>query len=213
MKVIAILSPTWALADFAKKKWERTKIIKTLNSVYLWVAIVSVVAVLLFQEYWMQSQEQCLNSSLPNFFVFAWSYFLLSRCNEIFWAFLRDAFDKMDGTEAIRSKSKLTPKDRIRLSLKSYLELVFNFSLLYALLPMTDVFWNTEEFPMHITDAIYFSGVTITTLGYGDFSPAHWYPKFLTVYEVFCGFILLIVCFAIYSRMDPKDSGPDKISN
>lgn len=57
MKVIAILSPTWALADFAKKKWERTKIIKTLNSVYLWVAIVSVVAVLLFQEYWIQSQE------------------------------------------------------------------------------------------------------------------------------------------------------------
>ena len=200
MKVLAILSPTWLLADFAKKKWDRTKVIKRLNCIYLWMSILSVVVVLLLQEYWTQSQDQSLYSFIPCFIVFPWSYLLWSRCNEIFWAFLRDAFDKMDNTKA---KSKLTPKDRVRLSLKSYLELVFNFSLLYALVPMTEVYWNNGKFPIHIADAIYFSGVTITTLGYGDFSPDHWLPQFLAVYEVFCGFILLIVCFAIYSRNNP----------
>lgn len=203
MKVFSILSPTWALADFAKTKWDRTKVIEVLNSVYLWVAIASVSAVLVFQEYWAEPTSRSLNSSIPYFFVFAWTYFLLSRCNEIFWAFLRDAFDKMDKTK--KSKSDLQPHDRVRLSLKSYLEIVLNFSLLYALLPMTEAVWNNGQFPIQSTDAMYFSGVTITTLGYGDFSPAHWYPQFLTVYEVFCGFILLIVCFAIYSGIGPNN--------
>lgn len=202
MKVFSILSPTWAIADFAKTKWDRTKVIEVLNSTYLWVSIASIVAVLVYQEYWAAPSAKSLNSSVPYFFVFAWSYFLLSRCNEIFWAFLRDAFDKMDKAKA--SKSDLKPHDRVRLSLKSYLELVLNFSLLYALLPMTEEVWNNKQLPIQITDAMYFSGVTITTLGYGDFSPAHWYPQFLTVYEVFCGFILLIVCFAIYSGMGSK---------
>ncbi|GAB6147299.1 potassium channel family protein [Desulfocicer niacini] len=197
MKIFAFLSPTWVIADFAKRKWDRITVIEFLNSLYLYLSVVSVGGVFIYQEFWASQEGKSLNTALPYVAIYLWSYFLLSRCNEIFWAFLRDAFDKLDDPES--GQSGLKAKDRVRLSLKSYLELILNFSLLYALLPATKLVWSGTNIPIKITDALYFSGVTITTLGYGDYSPAHWYPKFLTIYEVFCGFILLIVCFAIYS--------------
>jgi voltage-gated potassium channel len=93
--------------------------------------------------------------------------------------------------------SSLTPSEIIKLSLKSYLELILNFSLLYAL---TDAsLWKDCSAPIKITDSIYYSGITITTTGYGDITPIYWYPQFLAVYEVFCGVLLLVVCFAIYA--------------
>ncbi len=201
MKIPALASPTYILAGFLKLHFCRTKTIKVLNSVYLWLALVSAFSLLIYQEYYPPLGKLTLYAILPFPIIFTWSYFLLSRCNEIFWAFLADAFDKMDENE--KSNSKLTPKDRITLSLKSYLELIINFAILYLLLPQTAETWKGKS-PESITDAIYFSGVTITTLGYGDISPVHWFPQFLTVYEVFCGFILLIVCFAIYAgRLKP----------
>ncbi|MCG7568452.1 potassium channel family protein [Pseudoalteromonas sp. CNC9-20] len=197
MKLFSLLSPTYILAGYLKEKYDRTETIKVLNSFYLWVSIVSTISLLIYQEYFNPIGKLALNSQLNFVAIFTWSYFLFSRCNEIFWAFLKDAFEKMD--KDIKPSSNLEPRDRIRLSLKSYLELVINFSILYLLLPLTSDVWRNGVFPESITDALYFSGVTITTLGYGDISPEHWWPQFLTVYEVFCGFTLLIVCFAIYA--------------
>ena len=51
----------------------------------------------------------------------------------------------------------------------------------------------------NIFDAIYFSGVTITTLGYGDFSPYASVPKLLVVLQVLSGFTLIVVSFAVYA--------------
>ena len=197
MKITALASPTYILASFLKKRFNRTKTIRVLNYIYLSFAVVSSFSLLIYQEYYPPANTLALNEALPFFIIFIWSYYLLSRCNEIFWSFLADAFDKMD--EKNKSKSELTPKDRISLSLKSYIELILNFAILYLLLPKTSGIWANSNAPESIAEAVYFSGVTITTLGYGDISPTHWYPQFLTVYEVFCGFILLIVCFAIYA--------------
>lgn len=197
MKLFIFLSPTWKIADYLKKKFDRTKVINTLNALYLSVSLVSVICIIIYQEYFLNNMTMNLNDSLSFIVVLIWSYFLLSRCNEIFWAFLQDAFDRIDKNK--NQFSNLTFADRIKLSLKSYIELILNFSLLYALLPANNEIWNTNNVPTSIFDTIYFSGVTITTLGYGDISPNHWYPKLLTVYEVFCGFILLIVCFTIYT--------------
>lgn len=203
IKLFSLFSPTYVLAKFLKGKFDRTKTIKVLNSIYLCIAVVSCIALLIYQEYFTPIGKLALAFQLNYVAVFFWSYFLFSRCCEIFWAFLKDAFDKMD--KGKEPNSKLTPQDRIQLSLKSYLELVINFSILYLLLPPTGAVWRNCSFPESIADALYFSGVTITTLGYGDISPAHWWPQFLTVYEVFCGFILLIVCFAIYAgRLNEK---------
>ena len=122
-------------------------------------------------------------------------YLLFSRCNEIFFAFLKDAINKLSDKPP---GSDLTNGNRVALALKSYLELVINFALIYFLFPVENG-WECGNSPDDILSALYFSGVTITTLGYGDYTPTHWFLQLTTVYEVFCGFILLIVSFAIYA--------------
>jgi voltage-gated potassium channel len=204
MKLFSLFSPTYILAAYLKKKFDTTETIKNLNSIYLWIAVVISVSLLVYQEYSEPCGKLTLNADLSYPILFFWSFFLFSRCNEIFWAFLKDAFDKMEHDN--KPASKLTARDRIQLSLKSYVELVLNFAVLYLLLPQTESFWNSGHAPKTVADSLYFSRVTITTLGYGDISPEHWWPQFLTVYEVFCGFILLIVCFAIYAGTLNKHS-------
>jgi voltage-gated potassium channel Kch len=44
-------------------------------------------------------------------------------------------------------------------------------------------------------DALYFSAVTITTVGYGDLSPEVWFGKLLVILEIFVGLILVVVAF------------------
>jgi len=201
MKIFALLSPTWALADFLKKKYDRTETIKTLNSIYLSISIFGVGFIAIAQFLDRSLIVNGLYKSFPIAVTIVWFSFLMSRNNEIFWAFLKDAFDKMDSHSTTTNQEKqppsnLMPKDRIILSLKSYLELVFNFSIVYALTDNT--FWKCDS-PLSIADFIYYSGVTITTTGYGDITPKHYLPQLLAVYEVFCGVILLVVCFAIYA--------------
>lgn len=146
------------------------------------------------------------------------SVLLLSRCSEILYAFLIDAYDKIStkeknegncgNSEAKRwyvlelGNEKIEMHHRLVFALRSYIELVSNFAILYLLLPQE--YWKELCKPLDITNTLYFSGVTITTLGYGDITPVHWYPQFLSVFEVFCGFTLLVVCFAVYLSRKPN---------
>ncbi|MDH4943823.1 potassium channel family protein [Sulfurimonas sp. C5] len=193
MKLVKyILSPTLALAVGLKSIFDKTNTIKTLNSIYLGIALISATLLAMFN-----ITRDVLINDVGLILLILWGYFLMSRNNEIFIAFLNDAFDKLNNSI---NNTSLSISDRITLSLKSYLELIINFAIIYFLLPME--FWKDCNSPNNIESSIYFSGVTITTLGYGDISPSHWFPQFLTVYEVFCGFILLIVCFTIYTNMN-----------
>jgi len=197
-KLIAfLLSPTYFYADFRKNmvveqhgKPEITRLIKIYNKRYLFASLL--VAMGLGVNYqWNEYPEE--HKIIYSFLIAAIIWFLpLSRCNEIFYAFIKDALDKVSHKG---QRSNLAFSERIRLALNSYLELVVNFGIIFYLLPSE---WFNKPLPS-ILDALYFSGVTITTLGYGDFSPNHFVPQFLVVYEVFCGFTLLIVSFAIYA--------------
>jgi len=188
-----IVSPTLPLAGFLKTRFNKTKTIKALNSIYLGIALSSGLLLAFFN-----LTKEILVNDVGLIALILWGYFLMSRNNEIFISFLNDAFDKLNNQ--IKPSTSLSITDRIVLSLRSYLELIINFAIIYFLLPIN--FWKDCNAPTDIESSIYFSGVTITTLGYGDISPAHWFPQFLTVYEVFCGFILLIVCFTIYTNMN-----------
>ena len=61
--------------------------------------------------------------------------------------------------------------------------------------------WVDDEFhacqPLwsNAVDATYFSTVTITTVGYGDFSPERWPGKLLVASELCVGLVLIIVTF------------------
>ena len=192
-----LFSPTYFYADYRKNKVEvasgktaRTDLIKKYNSRYLVAS--ALLAIGFGTTYQWNEYPEEYSTIYPIVIGLIIWLFPFSRSNEIFYAFIKDALDKVSHKA---SHSELTFSERIRLALNSYLELVINFGLIFYLLPCE---WFNKQLESMV-DALYFSGVTITTLGYGDFSPAHFVPQFLVVYEVFCGFILLIVSFAIYS--------------
>ncbi|MGB1111095.1 MAG: potassium channel family protein, partial [Gammaproteobacteria bacterium] len=125
--------------------------------------------------------------------------------------------DAMDKAKNIENRSSLTNQKRIQLALLSYIELITNYAILFYVMPVT---WfdksvhidaaSTEQCGSNPSvfgdyfDAIYFSGVSITTLGYGDYSPAFVVPKLLVIHEVLAGFTLIIVSFAIYAGNQPN---------
>lgn len=127
------------------------------------------------------------------------AYYLISRCNEVFYAFYRDAFEKLDKRST--PSSTLEWSTRVRLALNSYAELILNFAVLYAMIPAS--MWQCgSQRPTSFTDLLSYSALTITTSGGGGFAAKYWLPQFLTVYEVLCGLILLVVSFTIYTGRD-----------
>lgn len=196
--VLTLLSPTWAVADFLKRRRDRpgrTRTIVRLNRSYLIFAIGSFVTAVLSTG----NGISVLQQDQPRILPLLWAWFLWSRATEVFWAFYRDAFDKLEADR--RAESDLTPSKRVGLSLASYGEIVLNFSLIYCLLPAS--VWK-DPAPASVTDALWYSASTITTSGGGGFYPDHWVGQFLSFYEVACGVILLVVCFAIYTGLVPR---------
>ena len=190
-----ILSPTYFFADYKKSKSESENLnigpmIKKFNIIYLVIA--SLIALGLY----IYPPTQIYKKGLGDPFIYLalliiWIY-PLSRANEIIYAFYRDAIEKLNGKP---SRSNLKYGERIQLAVKSYIELILNFASIYILLP--PCFFDDKI--TSYADALYFSGVTITTLGYGDISPSHAFPQFLSIYQVLCGFSLIVVSFAVYT--------------
>jgi voltage-gated potassium channel len=207
VKGFRILSPTYVVADIRKKAADkeggaekRAERIIAYNHRYLFFSI------LLFCAFGVTDKWQMYPySDYKKLYYFILCLYIwmmpLSRCNEIFYAFISDALDKFCISN--KSKSALNYQQRLRLAFLSYLELIINFATIYYILP--SCFWKKDAAFGNIIDALYFSGVTITTVGYGDYTPIHWFPKLLTVYEVFCGVILLVVCFTVYTSLGLSD--------
>lgn len=191
--ILSILSPTWALADSqksGKRDGERSNLIKRLNTRYLTIGCG------LFVLAWACSPNDAhrfQQESFPTWAILP-IWYLISRCNEVFYAFYRDAFAKLGRVPEFLSD--LSGADRVRLALKSYGELILNFALLYALFPKEA--WGSHG-PKAFPDFLSYSASTITTSGGNGFAASHWALGFLTCYEIFCGLMLLVVCFAIYT--------------
>lgn len=189
--ILSMLSPTWGYAIWKKRKMTSSELSYALilrNYAYAGISLVALL-IIGYAVFEYSARESWVYFLLVGFvYILTWS-----RCNEILISFIVDAIEK---TGNKKSSSELSYSERIRLSLVSYLELILNFSLIYLVMPSG---WFKDDQLKTIIDAIYFSGVTITTLGYGDISPIHWLPKLLVIQEVLAGFSLLIVSFAIYA--------------
>jgi len=189
-----LLSPTYFHADYRKEKYRQnkktvTKLLKKFNSFYLIASILIAFGVTNIDIQSLYTTEyRTITLTITLFIIWIYPF---SRANEVFYSFLKDAVEKVNNKER---KSTLAYGDRIHLALKSYVELLINFAVIYYLLPKEYFDGQIKT----IFDAIYFSGVTITTLGYGDISPKHVFPQLLSVYEVLCGFSLVIVSFTVY---------------
>lgn len=125
--------------------------------------------------------------------------YALSRVNEIFIAFVKDATSHLRKEE---HTSSLKYHERIPLAMKSYIELivlygviVFSLHFFYETMNCGD---SSEACSLNIWQAIYYSGVTITTLGYGEITPGSFSTQLIAIYEVINGFSLIVVSFAVY---------------
>jgi len=88
--LIGMLSPTYWLADLFKQEANKEKVIRFLNALYLLISLLSLIVMLIVD--YFQFDIYNITESL---WVGIWSIFLISRCSEIFYAFLRDAHDKV----------------------------------------------------------------------------------------------------------------------
>lgn len=249
--IFGLLSPTLFLAVFLKKGTNKKKVIRSLNWIYFGVAVLSVIFMIVHYNV-MKYNSEYKPLTTDHWFACVWVVFLISRCSEIFYAFMKDALDKISNDNAkdigsapglvklidgvlniaklsegkktdfydffrkvlegknkflssIKFKERISGRDiknadRLILSFRSYFELIINFAIIYSL--VNGIHWGEGKPSLNIIDALYFSGVTITTLGYGDISPEHWFSQFLAVFEVLCGFSLIVVCFAVYLKDD-----------
>lgn len=203
------LSPTYKFAEYKKigltdpNPKDLSKTLKTFNLGYFFLAISICIVVQVivslghkpFHEYSFDTHPIIKYLPWLMVIVIVWG-FLLSRAVEITKAFLDDAIGKLNGE---RSNSDLRYGERLKLALTSYIELIVNFGTLYFLMPLC--FYKDSYQFKSVLEAIYFSGVTITTVGYGDISPSYWFLQFLTIFEVLAGFSLIIVCFTIYTSL------------
>jgi voltage-gated potassium channel len=192
----AVLSPTFAFADCQKRKRNRAgraQFIRRMNCRYLTAGVVLALATLGLT--WRGTGNPLWGTwwSLGLALV---CWYLVSRCNEVFLAFYLDAFDKLRTSR--RPSSALAWPTRVRLALNSYAELILNFAVLYEMLP-ADWWQCGAQRPASFTDLLTYSALTITTSGGGGFVAKHWLPQLMTVYEVMCGLILLVVSFTIYT--------------
>ena len=156
-------------------------------------------------------------SSFPFWLKWLLLIYSYSRCNEIAYAFYKDVFSRL---KKEKPKSNLNSVDRIKMGIKSYLGLIINFALLYFLIPSVNLIYCSDFFKMELQCSdfftwVYFSGVTLTTLGYGDITPIHLLSQFLVLYEVLVGILLIVVVIATYiggvSTVEKKEEEQQKI--
>ena len=124
-----------------------------------------------------------------------------SRINELAIGFYYDAIGRFEGA---RSKTRNAAVERIKSILAAYFEVAVQFGILYFCLFPAGSF--TRSFHS-IVEAVYFSVVTISTVGYGDIAPATPWTQITAMYELGVGF--LIVAFVLGSYLATTSGEPD----
>lgn len=119
-------------------------------------------------------------------------WYAVSRVCEISYAFYRDPLSPT-------KESDLTPTDRVRMAMRSYFGLGANFAILYYFAPLSGQF-RVGDAPQlaSFIEAVYFSGVTLATLGYGDVVPVGALSRTISLIEVFVGILVVTVAIAAY---------------
>jgi voltage-gated potassium channel len=185
-KKIAYFTPTYLLYRWAKKKFSNKnsyEISLKFDECFLILAMLLTVVHFVF-DYLQKDYD---------IYLFPFLIIQISRNIEIPFAFLSDAVDKLK----TGSGNTIGYAERIELSILVYFEILLNYALIYTLL--SDVNWEPEV-ELSMLQSIYFSVITLTTLGYGDICPTENLSRILCVFEVMTSMIIIVISVAIYSR-------------
>jgi len=79
----------------------------------------------------------------------------------------------------------------------NYCEIIIGFAILY-LATYSIGYSNSNRVITRPVEALYFSTVTITTLGYGDMRPMSPFGQKLALLEPLLGFILVILVIGVF---------------
>lgn len=79
----------------------------------------------------------------------------------------------------------------------SGLILIFTFALLYYIETPGNSIYSIHGDELSFIDYIYFSGVTLVSLGYGDIIPRGDFYKMLSIFQVFYGLIFVTTLFSL----------------
>ncbi|MCJ2121483.1 potassium channel family protein [Methylobacterium sp. J-077] len=136
-------------------------------------------------------------------------FYAFGRINELVFAFYSDALDRLEGKKL---RIEIRKSERIVLLGIGYIETIVQFGLVHlaaqALSPH-----RAYSHPLRDAfDATYFSVMTITTTGFGDFAPDSLLPRLVTMYEAVIGIVFLALALGSYLSftVKPDDTGVGK---
>jgi hypothetical protein len=142
---------------------------------------------------------------LPRSVILALMYVALSRINEIIYAYISDALDRIGQNKP--EFGDFLPAHRVHFLGMSYVELAGHFAILAYLAQMLQHARTLEAYQRTLRstwDAVYFSVMTITTTGYGDIVPVYWASKLFSMYEALSGIVLFVLALGVYLGSKPQ---------
>ncbi len=148
--------------------------------------------------------------SYENIFgIIAMYYFGISRVVHFFLNFIGDIFknNNQDEKKSNQGKNKLSIDEKkqrkLYYVLMSYVSLLIEYGVLYYLLDKCGekMFSNSL---VSILNSIYYSVVTITTIGYGEYFPTNVISRIYVVLQIVSGMFLLGVSLATYMNQEEK---------
>jgi hypothetical protein len=191
------LAPTRALFDSQFMKTRKGWDIKRWSKAFL---LVNSALLLLLKPFWLVKCWPMKVVVALVLFAIPWS-----RIVEILYAFYYDALEKI--ARGSDQRSSLRRGDRFRLIGISYVEVSICFATFYHAMPQG--WFIVSENCLHSNwflsalDWLYFSWITITTAGYGDFAPSHPLARVIVMSELAVG--LFFIVFAVGSYFAYKE--------
>ena len=126
-----------------------------------------------------------------------------SRINELVFAFYGEVLKKVSGKST--NRLCIGPERRIILLSLAYVELIFHFAILFCLVQHWLGIDSFKSASFDYFEALYLSGLTITTTGYGDIVPVHRLARLLTVYEAVSGIVFIAAALGMYIGLKDTD--------
>lgn len=230
----SILVPTFALAKYKKyeidnsefsvsqKKNQRKKLLIDLNLLNFYSSVAIFILVILIScinDYFELNELTGNVEHLKYAFVILFSIFILlfiSRGIEIFVAFYKDAIRHFNES---RARSSLSRADRVELAIRSYIELIINYGMIYYLINLISLIMSGEYILNGITNpiqALYSSMASILTVEFISVNSDFRYSvladiiTLLSPIEVLNGLILIVVSFTVYTSIEDVEKNEDR---